>query len=86
MPVGIFISQKKLVVHAIVATTYLDYDSEAPRSSNTAVVHMLRLTPVAEHLPVDVIRRARNVPPRLPVDPAEDGEVLNNIMTRARHL
>lgn len=43
---------------------------------------MLLLTPVTEHFSVDVLRRSRKVPPRIPVDFAEDGVVLNHLMTR----
>lgn len=38
------------------------------------------------YLDIDhIIQRSRNVPPRNPVDPVEDGILLNNLMTRAEH-
>lgn len=48
-------------------------------------MHAFSITPVAEHYSVDVLRRARNVPPRLPLEAAEDGRVLNYLVTRAEH-
>lgn len=68
-----------------VATRRLVYNPDIPRSSNIAAVHMLPLIAMAEHYSADVMRRVRNVPPRLHVDPGEDDKVINNLMTRAEH-
>lgn len=46
---------------------------------------MLPLTPVAEQYSAAMIMRARNAPPKLPVNPVEDGNVLNNLMSRAEN-
>lgn len=46
---------------------------------------MLLLTPVADQYSVDVPRRARNVPPRLLVEAAEDVGVLNNPIPPTEH-
>lgn len=48
-------------------------------------IHVLPLTPVAEHCPVDALPGARNLPQRLPVDPAQGGRIVNILMARAEH-
>lgn len=69
----------------IVAARHLYYDPDTPCSSHTAAVCVLLLILGAEHYSVDVLRSARNVLARLPVDPAEDGRELSNLTMRAEH-
>lgn len=79
------VSHRQTSVARIVVTRRPDYDLDTPRSSNTDAEHLLPLTPVAEHFPVDVLRRVGNVPTIILVDPAEDDRVLNSLMPRAQH-
>lgn len=66
----------------MVATRRLDCSLEPPREPRDGQVHTLPITPVAEQYSAAMRMRARHASPRLPVDPAEDGMVLNNFMTR----
>lgn len=45
---------------------------------------MLSRTSVAELYSATMMPRARNALPRSPVDAAEDGKVLNSLMTKAK--
>lgn len=46
---------------------------------------MLPLTPVTKQCWTAMLQQANYVLPKLPVDPVEDGRVLNNLMTWAEH-
>lgn len=69
----------------MIATRRLEYDSDTPHTSKTAAVHVLPMMFVVEHFSADVLRRARYVPPRLPVNTESDARALNNLMMRAEH-